>query len=425
MARLLTPKDGYAIMTQIAREATGQNTFTVVDSSSFVSAGETVLATGMENTYNAVNLVLGRLVVAVKAYKGKFATVQAADSGAYTNRFRKISYYSKDALPSGYFNTDLYTNLADGYTSGDNGGASVKSQWEQHQAMPLEMNFGGSTVWDDCITLYEDQVKQAFRGVDEFNAFVSGYLQEHANDIETQKESFRRMAVVSKMASIYDNAVNKSIAAESAVNLTAAFNAYFNPGTPYTTADLLSTYLKEFTEFAVATIKEYSNRLTDRSARFHDPMQKTVGGVNYHILRHTPKEDQRLILYGPLMTKVEAMVMPEIFGPDYLGLNQNYEMVNFWQGNDGTNDMGINYQTAVYDHVTGTQIQGNAVALDHVVGILFDRDAILTDFQLETAHTTALEARKGYRNTWLHFAKNAIIDQTENAILFYMKDPTP
>ena len=47
---------------------------------------------------------------------------------------------------------------------------------------------------------------------------------------------------------------------------------------------------------------------------------------------------------------------------------------------------------------------------------------MITDYQLESAYTTAVEARKGFRNTWLHIAKNAIIDQTENAILFYMKD---
>ena len=422
MARVLTPTDGYAIITQVARLATGQDNFATVNASTFVSAGETVLATGMENVFNAINIVLGRLVLAVRPYKGKFLTVQAANSGVYTNRYRKVSFYSKDALPSGYFNTNLFTNLADGYTAGDNGGASTHSQWEQHQAMPLEMNFGGSTVWDYCITLYEDQVKMAFRSIEDWNAFVAGYLQEHANDIEQGKEAFNRMTVVSKMASIYDNATNNSIAPESAVNLTAAFNTYFGITPAYTTAQLLSTYLKEFTEFAVATIKEYSNRLTDRSARFHDPMQKTVGGVNYHILRHTPKADQKLILYGPLMTKVEALVMPEVFGPNYLELGENYESVNYWQANDGTNDMAIDYTSAVYDHVTGTQIAGNNVALDNVVGILFDRDSMLTDYHLESAYTTAVEARKGYRNTWLHIAKNAIIDQTENAILFYMKD---
>ena len=422
MARTLTPKDAYALMTQIARQATGQSSMAVVDASGFISAGETVLATGYENVFNAINIVFGRLIVAVRPYKGKFLTVQAADSGVYSNRYRKVSFYSKDPLPSGYFNTDLYTNLADGYTSGDNGGSSTKSQFEQHQAMPLEMNFAGSSTWQHCITLYEDQVKMAFSSPDEFNRFTAGYLAEHANDIEQVKEAFNRMTVVSKMAAIYDYAINESVVTEAAVNLTAAFNTYYNITPAYTTAQLLSTYLKEFLEFTTATIKEYSDRLTDRSSRFHNPMTKTVGGVNYSILRHTPKADQRLILYGPLFKKAEALVMPEIFGPQYLDLGQNYESVNFWQFNDGTNDMAINFQTAIYDAGTGEQKQGTAVQLDNVVGILFDRDALLTDFQLEVAHTSPLEARKGYRNSWLTFSKNAINDPCENAILFYMAD---
>ena len=421
MARTLTPKDAYALMTQIARQATGQSSMAVVDASGFISAGETVLATGYENVFNAINIVFGRLIVAVRPYKGKFLTVQAADSGVYSNRYRKVSFYSKDPLPSGYFNTDLYTNLADGYTSGDNGGSSTKSQFEQHQAMPLEMNFAGSSTWQHCITLYEDQVKMAFSSPDEFNRFTAGYLAEHANDIEQVKEAFNRMTVVSKMAAIYDYAINESVVTEAAVNLTAAFNTYYNITPAYTTAQLLSTYLKEFLEFATATIKEYSDRLTDRSSRFHNPMTKTVGGVNYSILRHTPKADQRLILYGPLFRKAEALVMPEIFGPKYLEMGQNYESVNFWQFNDGTNDMDINFQTAIYDAGTGQQKQGAAVNIT-CVGILFDRDSILTDFQLEVAHTSPLEARKGYRNTWLTFSKNAINDPTENAILFYMAD---
>lgn len=421
MARALTPNDGYAIITEIARQATGQNSFATVDASNFVSAGETVLATGMENTYNAINMVLGRLITATRPYSGKFLTVQAADSGVYSHRFRKVSYYSKDALPTGWFNTDLYTNHADGYTSGDNSGASVKSQWEQHQAMPLEMNFAGSTPWDDCITEYEDAVKQAFRSIDDFNAFVAGYLTEHANDIEQQKEAFNRMTVLSKIASIYDYATNEGVVTEAAVNMTTEFNNWF--GTSHLTQDLLTTYLKDFNEFFIATLKRYSDALTDRSALYHNPMTKTVGGVNYSILRHTPKEDQRLILNADILRLSEAMVMPEVFGPNYLELGQNYETVNYWQVNDGTtNRFKVDFQTAIYDGVTGVQKQGARVQLDMVLGLLFDRDSMLTDFQLETTRTTGLEARKGYRNTWLHVAKNAINDPTENAILFYMAD---
>ena len=78
----------------------------------------------------------------------------------------------------------------------------------------------------------------------------------------------------------------------------------------------------------------------------------------------------------------------------------------------------------------GTQIKGSDVELDYVVGFITDRDGLLSDFQLERAETTPLEARKGYRNTWLHIAKNGICDPTENCILYYMADsvspePTP
>ena len=58
MARVLTPLDGCAIMTAIVRQATGQANLASVDVSNFVSAGETVLATGKENTMNALSIVL-------------------------------------------------------------------------------------------------------------------------------------------------------------------------------------------------------------------------------------------------------------------------------------------------------------------------------------------------------------------------------
>ena len=45
MARSYTPQDGYAIMTLLARQATGQANITVTDTTTFVSAGETVMST--------------------------------------------------------------------------------------------------------------------------------------------------------------------------------------------------------------------------------------------------------------------------------------------------------------------------------------------------------------------------------------------
>lgn len=421
MARSFTPKDAHAIMNLLLKQATGDTNITVVDASTFASAGELVLATGMENVFNALNIVLNRLIVASRPYDAKMRIVGVKEVGAFSNRARKISFYSKYALPDGSHNTDLFTNLKDEFTAGENesGGTpqSTKSQWEQNQAMPLEMNFGGTNVWQHCITQYEDQVKIAFRNAEEFAKFVAGYMQEHKNDIAQEQEGFYRMVLLNRMGMAYDmSSYNNG----SVVDLVAAFNTFY--GTSYTGSQLRSTYLKEFLAFMVSTIKEYSDFMTDRDIAYHWDVPKTVGADTYHILRHTPKNKQKLALYAPLFNKAEALVLPEIFNPQYLSI-ENYEGVTFWQAK--SNRAGINITPAITDAdpasaTYGQQIAGTAVALDYVVGCLFDEDAVLAEMQLDVATTTPLEARKRYRNTWNSFAKNAISDPTEKFILFYM-----
>ena len=151
MARVLTPQDGYVIMNELVKQATGQENIKVTDLSSFVSAGEKVLATGMENVFNSLNIVLNRTMIAARPYSAKLKLMEEINTGLYSSRVRKISFYSKFALPSGDFNTNLFTNLADGFTAGQNPDTeskprSTKSQWEQNAPIPLEMNFAGSTT---------------------------------------------------------------------------------------------------------------------------------------------------------------------------------------------------------------------------------------------------------------------------------------
>ena len=417
MARTLTPRDAHAIMNLLLKQATGDTSLTVVDASTFASAGELVLATGMENVFNSINIVFNRLIVASRPYNAKMRIVGVKEVGTYSNRARKISFYSKYALPDGSHNTQLYTNLADGYTSGDNGGASTKSQWEQHQAMPLEMNFGGSSVWQHCITQYEDQVKIAFRNEEEFLRFVAGYMQEHKNDIAQEQEGFYRMTLLNRMGMAYDmSAYNNG----SAFDLVAGFNTRF--GTSYTGTQLRQTYYKEFMAYFVATVRELSDFMEERDIAYHWDVPKTVGGDSYHILRHTPKDRQKLALYAPFFNEAKALVFPEIFNPQYLSVD-NYEGVTFWQAK--SNRMGINITPAIIeadptDPDYGKQKAGSAVSIDYVIGCLFDEDAVLAEMQMERADTTPLEARKHYRNTWNTFAKNAIGDPTEKFILLYM-----
>lgn len=420
MARTLTQTDIHALINAVVKEATGQETtLQQVDLHDFASVGETLLASGTENVLNALSLVLGRTFMAVRPYDAKLALINSLNTDAYSHRLRKISFYSKDAQASGDWNTQLFTNLADGFTNGQNEAGtppvaqSTKSMWEQNQAMPVEFNFGGSSVWEDSITIYEDQLKQAFRSAEDFGSFVSGIMTEKGNDIESQKEAFNRMTLLNHIAGLYD--LNQT---GSVVNLTAAYNAEFNGS--FKTAQLLTTYLKEFMEFFTAKIKIDSRSLTHRSALRHWSVPKTVGADTYHILRHTPRDRQRLFLYNPIMMKAQSYVFPEIFNPEYLQVG-NYEGVDFWQNE--ASGAAIDIIPGIPNTSNPTaQTTGAEVKLDVVVGLLFDEDAMMVDYQLERSATTPLEARKNYRNMWWSYSKNAINDFTENAILYYMAD---
>lgn len=417
MARRLTANDCYALINAVAKEMTGQvDTIQAVDTSSFVSVGESLLQAGVENTLNALSIVLGRTFMAVRPYDAKLQIFNALNSGLFTNRIRKISYYSRPAQASGAFNTQLYTNHAQGFDNGSNpsGGTarSLPTMWEQNQPVPLEMNFAGRNVWDDSTTVYEIQLQTAFDSVENFSAFVAGIMTQKGNDIEHQKEAYNRATLLNYMAGIYD--LNGSNGA--AIDLVAGYNDTYR--TTYTRQQLLTTYYKEFLEYVVSEIKKLSNLLTHDTAAFHWTPPKQVDGEDLVILRHTPKASQRLIMYRPFWIDAEARVLPEIFNDRYLQPDA-YEGVDFWQ--NFLDPTKINVTPAIPNVSNPTaQIAGDPVELDYVLGVMYDEDAIMVDYQLEESYSTPVEARKKYRNIWWHFAKNSINDFTENGILLYL-----
>lgn len=415
MARVLTPKDAHALMNEIMKEACGVNNIAVVDSSSFVSAGETVLATGVENTLNALSTVIGRTLMAVRPYKAKLNIINAINTDMYTNRLRKVSFYSKYSLEAGNLNTDLFSkNLYNGYDNGSNSGASTASMWVQDKPVVVELNFGGCSTWQECLTTYKYQLKNAFRSEGDFNAFISGIMTAKSNDIEMRKEAFNRMLLLNAIGATY-----QSTHEECTVNLTEEFNKKF--GTSYTSIQLRSTHLKDFMQFFVSRIKQDMRKMTINSKLYHVSPSKTVDGTTYNtILRHTPVDKQRLILYNPLFMDAEAYVFPEIFNTKYLDIEKQYEGVDFWQSISTPEKVDV---TPAITNSNGQCVKGTNVKLDYVVGLLYDVDALMVDYQLDDVSTTPEEARKHYRNTWWTFCRNAIYDPTENMILYYMADP--
>ena len=402
-------KDAYAVMNALARQATAQADLAVVDHQSFIDAGTKTLATGTENVLGSIYRTIASVVMQSRKYTGRFGLINASED-QFNTRKAKISVYAADNEPSGAFNTDLYTNIADGKGDGDGAG----SMWEQKLPKVLERFFLSEAAWDKHYTTPLAQLQSAFNDETTFVAFMNAVMTEIENDVESTLESRNRALVADRIAGTYLQATAETptLGAECVVDLIQYFND--ETGKSYTRDEVLREHLTEFMEFFVSKIKIDSDRLEERSKLYHNPYTVTENGIDYNILRFTPKAKQKLMLFSEFISKAKTRVMPEIFNTEYLSLD-NYEGVTYWQSSIPGKRMSIDCKPALPDGATSAE-----VALDYVVGILFDTDAIQSINQFNGAYTTPVNARHLYTNTWLHWKFGSVQDYSENSIIYIL-----
>lgn len=395
MANVLTPVDVYALMNAVVSQATGRTDLAVVDTTTFSSVGEIVLRTGAENTLNAISTVIGKTIFSVRPYKGKLESLRVAQQ-RWGGQVRKIINLYDEAEKSDDWNTDLAQNALDD-------GASV-DMYKIRKPKALQLNFFGTKVLQKHITRFRDQLSLAFHNEDEFIRFIDSVMVEFSNEIELLNEAESRATLLNFMAGISSMGLTE-------VDLVAEYNNEY--GTQYTRAQLLSTYIESFMKFVAAEIKIYSNKLTDMSTMYH----ANLTGYN-KIMRHTPKEVQKMVMYEPIFIKTQAEVYSGLFNPKYLDIG-SFEGVNYWQSQ--STPTAINVKPNILDVATGASKDADiAVNLDYVLGILFDEEACGVMPQFDYSSTTPFNSAGQYYNMYMHWRFNSYCDYTENAVLFVL-----
>lgn len=402
-------KDAYQVMNSLARQATAQSDITVTDHTSFIDAGTKTLATGTENVLNTIARTIASVIMQTRPYKGKFSLISATFD-QFNTRKAKISFYSDDNSPSGAFNTDLNTNIATGNVESSGAG----SMWEQKLPRVVERFFLSEAAWDKFYTTPLVQLQNAFNDEGTFVAFMNGVLTEITNDIESTIEARNRSIVADRVAGVYLQHENGVLGDETVVNMTKYFND--TCGTSYTTKQIVENHLTELLELWASKIKIDSDRLEERTKKYHDPMTITENGTDYNVLRHTPKGSQKMFYFKEFFNQARARVLPEIFNPNLIP-ETNGEGVTYWQSSKDADRMKIKCKPALPDGGVSQNVE-----LDMVLGLLFDTDAMGTINQFEGAYTTPVNARHLYTNTFYHYKFGAIQDYTENSIIYIMKD---
>ena len=393
-----TKNDVYAFVNDLVDQATkGNAQIKVTDTSSLVEAGHILEDIGYEKTLDCISQVYSKNIYSIRKYTGKLEILRR-DEKEWGSSIRKITPLKKDLEASQDNNTDIATPLADG--------ESV-DEFKINKPDVLQTVFNHESVISKSITHFtQDQLNVAFESEAAFEAFLDLVDESFDNELEMDFEEMRRATIANLIGACY------TIGGAMSIDLVAEFNAKFaEPGSGYSRDQLLTTHFENFSKFIAARIKGVSRLLTENTSKFH----QNISGRK-PILRHTPKEFQRMVIYAPYMDDQETMVLSSLYNPDKLNIGE-YEEINFWQDIEHPSEINI---TPSYMGTDGKEKKGEAVKLDYVLGILFDVEAAMWTNVFRSVNTTHLNCGGLYYNSWYHSTQNFAIDCSENAVIFYL-----
>lgn len=388
-----------SFLASVQAQVTGATSIATITPANFVSTATTLLQTGADTIMDAVSQVLSRTIFSVRPYYAKFPGMMTDEAG-FGNHVRKIQFVDSDiknddgyGWPVGYDSTQ---------TPADGLGQAV-DQYIIKKPEPLQTNFYGYQVWQDWMTITEEQLKQAFTGPEQLNQFVSAAMQEWSNKLEQYEEDAKRGVIINFMGGLLDeNDPNRVINLLSEYNTATGLS--LTARTVYQPANFAP-----FVKWAYARINTISDFMTERSQMFQTNITGKI------INRHSPKADQRLYIHSPAAYQVQSSVLADVFNPGDLRIGE-FERVNFWQSIETPDTINV---TPVRIGSAGTEVTAsNAVTQAGVFGVLCDRDAFGLARIANRMTTSPYNARGRYYNLWASAEFRSWNDHTEKSVIF-------
>lgn len=377
-----------AVLNAIVAQATGKNPITAISTADFVSVASTARGLATDQLLDAISQTLSRTIFSIRPYTRKFKGLYM-DSQRFGNHTRKLNIADSD------WNKDLRYDLVDG--------SSIDDQIVKKPNV-LQTNFYGQNVFERQITIFKDQLNIALSSEEEFQRFITMVMTNVSDQIEQAHESVARMTLA--------NFIGGKVKGDTAnvYKLVTIYNEV--AGTALDTATVRKPEnFVPFMKWAVGFIKTISDRMTERSQKFH------INVTGKEISRHTPYSKQKLYLYSELLNDIDASVMTSIFNDEYLKF-ADHERVSYWQSIDSPD--GINVKPAYLQPSGTVKVETEELAQADIFGALFDEEAVgITTFG-EWSAPSPFNARGGYSNIFWHFNDRYFNDFTENGVVFLL-----
>ena len=412
MPNTMTFEQSATLMNALQQQVTGQVGQTPIDLTGFVSVANTVLQTGYDPGYNAINQVLTRTIFSTRPYRRKFGLAEVSES-SYGNHVRKLAVADKPIVDDDRYKWP--TAYDAGQTPPDGDGQSV-DMFLQRKNEILQTNFYGANVWSDYVTRYRDQMDCAFQNADEFGRFIQMLVQEEANKIEQIREDMGRTVVInSVIGTIEQNDTATTIydLGHRTIPLLTLYNTY--TGLSLTATDVFQP--QNFTPFCrwmFSIIQSVSDLMEERSELF----QVVVN--NKHIMRHTPKDRQKMFVSSQFGNMISTMVRVQNFNDGFMTLPNGIRMENvtFWQ--NITDPLTMTGKASWIGANGSVVSSGSNITSDPIVAYLYDEEALGYATTQSWSAPAPMNVRSGAITTWLHETQKLYNDHTEKSVVFLL-----
>lgn len=388
----------YTIVNEVAQQAMGSKTMAVVNNAGLVALGNTVLGSNetKNNFINALTDRIGRTIVSFRAYHSHFPDFER-DAIEWGNILQKLKVAMPDAESDDSF------NLQDG--------KSV-DQYKINKPKVNQLLFTNETPWQTHITVHLDELEKAFVDSSAMGAFISGMFGEVQNRIELAMENLSMDCLNNFMAEMIKRKTQRP---SRVINLVTDFNSENDLSGDRALKPEEALKVPTFLSYVVRRINTISSTMEYMTAGMYNDTAYAGGDTQNGIYsRHTPKSEQRLMLYIDLVNSLKTDVNSKAFNMKEVAIDIPFKTVPFWQSLQTPDKINIKPSSGSTGSGTG------AVEQTGVMGILFDREAMGTFKNKYTSLTSPINAAGKYYNVFYHMITMYYNDLTENAVVFLL-----
>lgn len=386
----LSAKQIYTIVNEVAQQAMGNKAIAVIDNAGLVALGTTILGSNdtKNNFINSLTDRIGRTIVSFRAYHSHFPDFER-DSIEWGNILQKLKIGMPDAESDDSF------NLVDG---------SSVDQYKVNKPKVNQLLFTTETPWQTHITVHLDELEKAFIDSNAMGTFISSMFGEVQNRIELAMENLSMECVNNYIGEIIHR---KKTNQSRIINLVTEYKD--KTGVDHTTEPLKALDDEEFLKYVVRRINGISTTMEYMTVNTFNKAD-VVGGSSNVYTRHTPKSEQRMMLFIDMVNSLKTNINSKAFNMEQVAIDIPFQTVPFWQSLQ--NPSGISIKPASEPTAT--------ITASEVMGILYDREAMGTFKKKYSSLTSPINAAGKYYNVFYHMITMYYNDLTENAVVFLL-----